>query len=190
MNSFYSKEECKKLGFAHIGENVLISKKTSFYSPEKIHIGNNVRIDDFTILSGNISIGNFVHISAYAALFAGMVGIEIGDYVSISARSVVYAVSDDYSGEGMTNPMVPDKYRKLQEGRVTIGRHCIIGAGSIILPGVNLKEGSAFGAMCLISRDSEMWSINVGIPATKIKNRKQNILELETEFLKEQNKNI
>ena len=62
MNSFYSDEELKKIRFKSLGENVLISKKASIYSPEKIIIGNNVRIDDFCILSGNIQIGNHVHI--------------------------------------------------------------------------------------------------------------------------------
>ena len=51
MNSFYSKEELKEIGFKKYGENVLISRKTSIYNPEKIIIGNNVRIDDFCILS-------------------------------------------------------------------------------------------------------------------------------------------
>lgn len=39
MNSFYSREELKKIGFKSYGENVLISKKASIYSPEKIEIG-------------------------------------------------------------------------------------------------------------------------------------------------------
>ena len=63
-NSFYKKDELKKLGLKHYGNNVLISRKCSIYSPEKISIGNNVRIDDYCILSGNITIKNYVHISA------------------------------------------------------------------------------------------------------------------------------
>ena len=52
MNTFYSKEELENIGFAEIGHNVLVSKKASIYKPELIEIGNNVRIDDFCILSG------------------------------------------------------------------------------------------------------------------------------------------
>ena len=54
MNSFYTENELKQIGFKRIGENVLISRKASIYQPELIEIGNNVRIDDFCILSGNI----------------------------------------------------------------------------------------------------------------------------------------
>ena len=48
---FYSREQLEKIGFKSLGENVLISDKTSIYSPENISIGNNVRIDDFSVLS-------------------------------------------------------------------------------------------------------------------------------------------
>lgn len=48
---FYSREQLEKIGFKVLGENVLISDKTSIYSPENISIGNDVRVDDFSILS-------------------------------------------------------------------------------------------------------------------------------------------
>ncbi len=47
MNSFYSQEELKKIGFLSVGKNVLISKKASIYNPGVISVGNHVRIDDF-----------------------------------------------------------------------------------------------------------------------------------------------
>ena len=64
MTSFYSEEELKSLGLKHYGKNVLISRKCSIYSAESISIGNHVRIDDFCILSGEITIGDYCHISA------------------------------------------------------------------------------------------------------------------------------
>ena len=95
MTSFYSEKELQKLGFKFVGQKVLISRKASVYGAENIHIGNNVRIDDFCVLSGKIGIGNYVHISASVLLFAGNAGIRINDYVSISSRSAIYAESDD-----------------------------------------------------------------------------------------------
>mgnify|MGYP002684191689 CR=1 FL=1 len=80
ITSFYNEEEIVKLGLKKYGKNVLISRKASFYSPELIQLGSNVRIDDFCILSGNISIGSYVHISAYTALY-GKFGICIEDFV-------------------------------------------------------------------------------------------------------------
>ena len=67
MNSFYTDSELKEIGFKSVGSNILLSRKASIYSPEKISIGNNVRIDDFCILSGNITIGNYCRIAAYCA---------------------------------------------------------------------------------------------------------------------------
>ena len=51
MDSFYSRSELEHIGFATIGKNVLLSRKASIYSPAMISIGDNVRIDDFCIVS-------------------------------------------------------------------------------------------------------------------------------------------
>ncbi|MGL5935263.1 MAG: acyltransferase [Cetobacterium sp.] len=181
---FYSREELEKIGFKSLGENVLISDKCSIYSPKKISIGNNVRIDDFCILSGDIKIGNYVHIAAYGAYY-GAAGIEIQDFSTTSSRVTIYSQSDDYSGETLVNPMILEKYKKIEYGKVIIKKHSIVGSSTIILPGVVLEEGTAIGAMSLVKSKTEEWSINAGIPAKKIKNRKQNLLELEKQFLRE-----
>ena len=76
-SSFYSKEELENLGFKFVGKNVSISKKSSFYNISNISVGDNVRIDDFCILSGNINIGSFVHIAAYSSIFSGEKGVFI-----------------------------------------------------------------------------------------------------------------
>ena len=48
---FYSRKQLEKIGFKFLGKNVLISDKTSVYSPENISTGNDVRIDNLRILS-------------------------------------------------------------------------------------------------------------------------------------------
>lgn len=182
MNSFYSYDELRNIGFNHIGNNVKISRKASFYVPNKISIGDNVRIDDFCILSGNITIGNYIHIAAYSALYGGDKGIVLDDFVNISSRVCVYSVNDDYSGNSMTNPMIPDNLKHVVSQKVYLKKHVIVGSTSVILPGVILEEGSAFGSFSLINRNSAPWSINAGIPAKKIKNRNKNILNIEKEY--------
>lgn len=182
LNSYYTYYELNELGLSNFGENVLISRKASIYGSEKISIGDNVRIDDFCILSGKITIGNYIHIAAYTALYGGEKGIVIHDFANISSKISVYSISDDYSGETMTNPMIPDKFKNVQSEEVVIERHVIIGSGCVVLPGVVLKEGSSFGALTLINRNSEPWSVNAGIPFRKIKDRNKKLLELEKEF--------
>lgn len=182
MTSFYSDVELAQIGFKSLGDNVQISRKASIYSAKKISIGDNVRIDDFCILSGKIVLQNYIHVAAYSALYGGEKGIFVDDFANLSSRVSVYSVSDDYSGESMTNPMIPDKYKKTQSAPVYIGRHVIVGSTSVILPGVKLAEGSSFGSFSFINGDSKPWSINVGIPFRKIGDRSRKLLELENEF--------
>lgn len=182
MTSFYTEEELKGLGFRHIGNGVCISRKASIYGAQNISLGDHVRIDDFCILSGRIEIGSYVHVAAYTALYGGSDGIFIEDFANLSSRICVYSVSDDYSGQTMTNPMVPDEYKAVESAPVHIRRHVIVGSTSVILPGVDLKEGSAFGSFSFINHDPEPWSMNAGIPARKIKDRSRNLLELEKQF--------
>lgn len=83
----------------------------------------------------------------------------------------------------MTNPTIPDNYKKIIYGKVTIGRHSIIGSGTTILPGVTLEEGTSIGANSLVNKSTEPWGIYVGSPIRKLKDRKKDLLELEKEFL-------
>lgn len=188
MNSFLDKKELQNLGFKSIGENVMISRKASIYGARNIEIGNNVRIDDFCILSGKITLKNNIHIAAYSALYGSDVGIDIEDFANISSRVCIYAISDDYSGVSMTNPTIPDKYKNLEKAPVTIGNHVIVGTGSTILPGADLKIGTAVGAMSLVRKSTEPWKIYAGIPAKPIKDRSKKLLELERCYLEDENK--
>ncbi len=182
MTSFYSKDELEKIGFASVGVNVLLSKKTSIYGAKNISIGDNVRIDDFCILSGNITIGNNVHIAPHVLLIAGTAGIELCDFVGVSSRSAIYAESDDYSGIALTNPTVDYEFRNIIQGKVTLKKHSIIGTGSTILPTVIIGEGTAVGSMSLVNKSLDAWGIYTGIPCKKVKERSKQLLELESKF--------
>lgn len=186
INNFYSEQELKKLGLGSFGENVLISKKCSIYGASRIHIGNNVRIDDFCLLSagdGGILLGNNIHIGAYSLLI-GNETIKMCDYSGLSARVSIYSSSDDYSGNYMTNPMVNKKYTNVTSGKVTLMPHVIVGVGSTILCDVTINEGAAIYAMSLITKDCEEFGCYLGIPAKKIKKRSKKLLDIEKDFKK------
>jgi len=176
INSFYSEQELESLNFKSIGKNLKISRKACFYSPENISIGNDVRIDDFCMLSGDIKIGSFVHISAYVAMY-GRFGIEVEDFSGLSPKCTVFSASDDFSGEFLIGPTIDEKYTHVHTGKVIIQKYSQIGAGSIILPSVIVGEGVAVGAMSLITKNLDNWSIYAGIPAKKIKERKKGLLK-------------
>lgn len=183
LTSFYSSSEIAEIGFKSFGENVQISRKASIYEAEKITIGNNVRVDDFCVLSGNITLGDYIHIAVYSALFGGKAGIEMQDFSCLSSRCIVYAKSDNYSGESLTNPTVPEEYLKLIEKRVVLKKHVLIGSGSTILPGVEIGEGSAVGSMSLVNKTLGAWGIYAGIPCQYKKERSQKLLKMEKELL-------
>ena len=185
--SFYTEEELVKLGFDNLGVDVKISRKASFYGYEDIKIGSHVRIGDFCVLSGKIEIKNYVHIASSTLLYGGESGIYICDYCNISSRVAIYAISDDYSGESMTNPLIPSKYKKVVNRKVVLRKNVIIGSGSTILPGCDLSEGTAVGSMSLINHNTTEWSIYAGVPARVLRPRARELMKLEKKFEQERN---
>ena len=89
----------------------------------------------------------------------------------------------------MTNPTVPDKFKRETKAKVVIGRHCILGTAVVVYPGVEIAEGTAVGSMSVVNRSTESWSIYMGIPARKVKNRSKQLLELEQLYLQEEQDN-
>ena len=84
---------------------------------------------------------------------------------SISARCTIFSSNDDYSGDTMTNPTVPDRYRGTVDARVVVNSHVILGAGTTVLVWVTLGESAAVGAMSLVKEDVAAFTIVAGVPA-------------------------
>lgn len=183
MSNFLTEQELAGLGIESYGKNVLIGRHVVLYSPDKLVLGDNVRIDDFTVISGKVKMGSFIHISQFCGIYGGDEGIVMEDFSGLSAKCSVYAVSDDYTGHSMTNPMVPIKYKPTAISKsVHIGKHAIVGCNSVVLPGVDIPEGAAVGSLSLVTHSLEPWSINTGIPARKKSDRCRDILEFEKDF--------
>lgn len=183
--AWLTNQQIAEMGFASFGENVMLSDKASYYNCKNIRLGSNVRIDDFCVLSagvGGIDIGNYIHIAVFSSLI-GAGNITLVDFCNISSRVAIYSSNDDYSGIAMTNPTIPTEFTNVHHADVKIGRHVIIGAGSIILPGVTLEEGAAVGALSLVKKDCQAFGIYMGSPAKKIAERKRDLLELEQKLM-------
>lgn len=173
-------EQILAMGFARVGNDVKLSDKASYYNCPNIRLGNNVRIDDFCVLSagtGGIDIGNYIHIAVFSSLI-GAGKISLADFCNVSSRVAIYSSNDDYSGGAMTNPTVPSEYTNIRHADVKIGRHVIIGAGSVVLPGVTIEEGAAIGALSLVKRDCGSFGIYVGVPVKRIAERKRDLIAL------------
>lgn len=181
--SYYSQKQLEKMGFKYIGKNVKISNKASIYNCDCIEIGDNSRIDDFCVISGKINIGRNVHITPTCLVAGGEKGIIFEDFTTIAYGVQVFTQSDDYSGKTMTNSTIPKRYKNELMQEVILKKYSIVGAGSIIMPGVVLAEGTSVGAMSLVLKSTEPWGIYVGNPIKRLKNRQKELLELKELYL-------
>ncbi|TGP44881.1 acyltransferase [bacterium M00.F.Ca.ET.228.01.1.1] len=181
---YWTEEELKQFGSPSVGINVRVAKNCTVIAIENMTFGSNVRIDGPTVLSasgGHINVGSHVHVGGMCFL-AGGGGIQMEDFSGLSQGVRVYSTSDDYSGAALTNPTVPREYLNMKIAPVRLGRHVIVGSGSVILPGCVLGEGVSVGAMSLVTKNLEPWGVYFGSPAKRLKARSREILQLEEQL--------
>jgi len=183
--AYLSTAQLEKLGFRKLGKEVRISDKASIYNPELIELGDYTRIDDFCVVSGRVTFGKYNHITPMCLVAGGEPGIEFADFCTLAYGVKIFAQSDDYSGATLTNSLIPKKYKDEKFAKVQLERHVIVGAGATIMPGTTIKEGCSIGAMALVTKSTDPWGIYVGVPAVRVKERKQDLLDLEKKFLGE-----
>lgn len=172
------------LGFRQVGQDVIIWPLAKIISPEAISLGNSVIIDDFVLIMGGKKtvIGSFVHIASFTSITGGGEFI-IEDYAGLSGGIRVHTGNENYLGNCLTNPTVPHPYRIPIRSFVHIKKHAIVGANSVILPGVTIGEGAVIGANSLVTKDCDPWRIYVGSPAKPLRFRpKDRIFELEAQL--------
>jgi len=152
-----------------------------------IEIGDHVIIDDFVFLDGGrgTTIGDYVHIAAHTAIMGGG-SLIMEDFSGFSGGVRVYTGGDDYLGNYLTNPTIPDKYRGKYFSFIHMHKHALIGSGCIVLAppeGLIVGEGAAVGAMSLVKDNLEPWTLYAGVPAKPIKSRnRERMLALERQL--------
>lgn len=185
--AYLSRESLERLGFASLGEDVLIHPSCVLVGCERMRIGSHVRIDPFCVvtMSADLVIGDRVHVSAHASLLGGG-GITIGDFACISHGTRVLSSSDNFSGGRICGPMVPPHHRHAVTGRIDIGRHAVLGASSVILPGGGLGEGATVGALSMVKTVLEPWTVNAGVPTRVVGRRdREGVLAQERRLAEE-----
>jgi dTDP-4-amino-4,6-dideoxy-D-glucose acyltransferase len=190
LGSLYTTEELRRT-LGSVGENVAVNRSVVFYSPKNIHLGSNSRIDCFSILSASSSgivIGDHVHVSAYVGLFGASGKIRVESFCALSSRVTALTSTDDYVDGFMSNPTVPEEFRKEQTGDVVFKKHALIGCGSVIMPGVTIEVGGSVGALSFVNKDVPAFAVMAGIPCRIVGYRNRRLLELEEAFLARPNR--
>jgi acetyltransferase-like isoleucine patch superfamily enzyme len=167
------------------GRNVIIGRTVRIRYPELVHIGDDCIIDDFTYISTALRLERYVHVAAGAKFIGGRASeIVIGAFSALAPNVVLSAGSDDYHG-GIAGPLVPQEFKgNAVYGRIVLGKHCVIGAGSVVSPNVTFGEGAAVGALSLVKVDLAPWTTNAGIPSRVLGMRdREGTLAAEAAFL-------
>lgn len=144
-----------------------ISSHAKIYG--NLKVGKNVRIDDGCILTGDIEIGDYVHIGAYSVLL-GKNGIKIGSFTGFSPFTVIFTSCDDFSGETLFGPTIPEEYKNIKHSPVTIGDFVICGVKSSIVA-VDVPDGVSLGGHSMLKIKPHPWSIYAGSPARYLGHR-------------------
>lgn len=185
---FLTSQELMSLGFAELGENVLIHETVVLVGVGKIRLGSDIRIDPYCVISAagkELAIGSHVHIAAHV-LLSGGAGITLRDFAGISHGAKLLSASDDFSAGVLTGPTVPDDLRNVRAARIVVGRHAVIGANSVVLPGTEVADGAMVGALSLARGTLESWKVHAGVPARVVGTRdREGVLRAETELFRQ-----
>lgn len=156
---------------------------TKIIGIENIDFGKHIIIDDFVLIYAKekIVIGNHVHIASFSSITGGN-NVSIGNYAAISQGCRVLTATDDFTDWGFGNSTVANEYRNIKSAPISIGDYCIIGANSVVLPGVTIGEGATVGANSVVTKSLEPWGVYVSNRKIKERN-KEGVLKNHAQFL-------
>jgi acetyltransferase-like isoleucine patch superfamily enzyme len=184
-HGYFSSIDLREMGFKSVGQDVYIAKNATIIGLSNISLGSRVRIDAYTSLicqEGEIVFGSNIHVGA-GSYIGGIGSVKFCDFSGTSQGVRIYSGSDDFSGKSLTNSTIPIHFRKIQQGRVLLQEHALIGSGSIILPNCEIGEATVVGALSLVKENLEPWHIYGGIPAKKISKRSRHLKLAENDYL-------
>jgi acetyltransferase-like isoleucine patch superfamily enzyme/uncharacterized membrane protein YbhN (UPF0104 family) len=174
------------------GRNVFFGTDVTLRHPHKIHIGDDVAIDDGCVLdakgtsNAGIRIGRGVFIGRHTSVHTKDGDVVLEDGVNISSFCSVFSASRVTVGRdtliagysyviggghefGRTDVAIIDQPRPSRG--ISIGPNCWIGAGVAILDGVTIGQGAIVGANSVVTRDLADFAVAAGSPATVIRYR-------------------
>ena len=162
--------------FKKIGDDVRIDDLARITRPDLIELGNHISIDMCTYISVSAKIGDWIHIAPQVSIIGGAVAMLImEDFSAIATGSRIVCASDDFK-KGFTCPFIPIEYRNVINKPVILRKFAVVGVNSVIVPGVEMAEGSVLGANSLLLESTEPWTVYGGSPAKPISVRDKELL--------------
>ena len=155
---------CDLSRLKYLGEGAIIGKCVRIRRPESCVIGDHVIIDDFVYVGCALEIGSYSHVAANVNMSGGGQRLKIGDYVGIASGCSFHVASSDYMSASFELPTIPEQYRYggLSE-EIVLEDHVLLGAHTVVLPGVHLPEGFASAAHTVIRKRSfQPWTLYGG----------------------------
>ena len=167
-----------KTRLKHLGQDSLIDQYVDIRGPAFVSIGSESHLDAYVRLKagerkygqhGSIQIGNHVHL-ALGVLIVGRGGVEIQDFVGISANAHVYSATNvvghpSDAGQLMSmSHMAPNNRQHVVEAPILIEEYAFIGMMARIMPGVTIGRGAVIHANAELTRDVEPFANIGGIP--------------------------
>lgn len=173
MNTYINSNQYDYSKLKSIGEDTFISNNVEIRRPHLVSVGSHVAIDTGFYLTTQAIIKDYIHIAPYITCIGGENGkLIMEDFTTIAAGCRLICSGDHHLGEGLIGPTIPEKYRdNVTYGNITLNRFASIGTNCVVMPGITLAEGSVIGACSLVTKDTEPWTIYIGVPARAIKIR-------------------
>lgn len=155
------------------GDDVFISASVEIRRPHLVRVGSHVAIDSGLYLTTAASIGDYTHLSPYSTIIGGAQStLVVEDFVTIAAGCRLICGSDKFMGDGFTSVTAPEEFRdSVDFGTIRCARFAGIGTNVVVMPNVTIGEGSVIGACSLVTKDTEPWTVYVGVPARPVKVR-------------------
>ncbi|MCC6384249.1 MAG: acyltransferase [Bacteroidia bacterium] len=144
------------------------------------------RVSSSVILTNKnrIKIADHVWIGHYC-LIDGIGGIEIAEGVHIASHSCIYTHSSHDSIRLLGRKFIEiqaEKRKGYVIKKVSIGEYSFIGTSVVILPGVSIGKGCVIGAGSVIHQNIDDYCIAVGNPAKIIGNTQERDRKLLDKF--------
>lgn len=145
---------------------------TKIIGQENIEFGDPMIIDDFVFIHAQkkMQFGNYTHIACFSSI-TGRESVTMGDYSGVSQGCRLLTSTDDFTDWGFGNSTLPISLRHLRSAPIIIKKFAIIGANSVILPGVTIGEGVSVGANSVVTKDLLPWGVYLGNKRFKERNR-------------------